>query len=127
VKKCDLKHHMLVETSGGRLGIVVLKDSTDDNCIKFLYDPKYLHDHGCMLNANANMIEPLDNFDDDLNCYYIAAENDGMCGCVYNKDGSLVSSGDKVILWQIIRVYSADKIWERNNLQPTCGGLMGDC
>jgi hypothetical protein len=119
MKKSELKHGMIVETTGGRYGIVVIKDATNENCIKFLYDPNWLVDNGCLYNSSASIIEPLDRFDDDLNYCYPATAKDVE---TWND----VKIGDKLVAWQIIRVFNMDKLWERNNLKPTCGGLIGD-
>lgn len=120
MKKCDLENGMLVETTGGRFGVVVLKDSTDENCIKFLYDPRLLLEHGCIYGyEGASAIVRLADFDDDLNCCWEATEDD-----VRTWDD--MKFGDKLVAWQIIRVYKPTIVCERNNLHPTPGGLMGD-
>lgn len=65
--KANLKNGMIVKSTGGRYGVVCLKDETDENCIKFLYDPKLLKDHGYLYGENyGSAIISLDDFDDDL-------------------------------------------------------------
>lgn len=120
MKKYDLENGMIVETTGGRFGVVVLKDSTDEKCIKFLYDPRLLLEHGCIYGYEGlSAIVKLDDFDDDLNCCWTASEEDAR---TWND----VKVGDKLVAWQIIRVYKPTIICERNNLHPTCSGLMGN-
>lgn len=118
MKKSDLRNGMIVKTSSGRYGLVVIKDATSKDCIKFLYDPAYLLNNGCLYNTGS-FIEPLDSFDDSLNCYAYATDSD-------ERDFDNIKAGDKLILWQIIEVYGLNSLWIRNNLQPSVGGLFGD-
>jgi len=120
MKKSDLKNGMIVKTNGDDYGVVIIKDSTNENCIKFLYCPRYLVDNGCLLNSNFGIVHPLDELDDNLNFYHIVTEND----LEHFIDSKV---GDKIILGQIIEVFDLNRIWIRNNLQPTPSGLMGDC
>lgn len=105
MKKSDLENKMIVETNGGRFGVVVIKDATNENCIKFLYNPDLLLDNGYIFgNNNGFTIIPLECFDENLN--YVLTDN--------------------IILWQIIRIYKPTLAWERKNLESTVNGLMGD-
>jgi len=116
MKKSELKNGMIVKTSGGRYGVVCLKDATNENCIKFLYDPNYLLDYGCLLNSGC-MLESLDNLDDNLNFYYHTTKEDHLMD---------IKIGDKLIVGQIIEVFDLNQLWLRNNLHPTPNGLYGD-
>jgi len=84
--------------------------------IKFLYDPDYLLDYGCLFNGGS-MIESLDSLDDNLNFYYHATREDVLMD---------VKIGDKLIVGQIIEVFDLNRLWLRNNLHPTPNGLYGD-
>lgn len=106
-KKSDLKNGMIVKTSGGRYGIVVLKDATCENCIKFVYDPDYLIDDG-IYHGKQN-ISSLDSFDENLNCVYWDTEDQ-----------------QQYIIYQIVEVFELNSVFKRNNLEPSPNGLFGD-
>ena len=104
MKKSDLKNGMIVETTNGSMGVVVIKDATDENCIKFAYDSDRLLNHGF-----DERIDKLDWYDEDLNAYCIVREGD-----VWNQEGHAV--GEKLYFYQIIRAYEPKLVWERSNL-----------
>lgn len=94
--KQQLKHGMFVETDNGRYGVVCLKDATDENCIKFLYDPALLIDHGYIYKGNyGDDIVSLDEFDDNLQI--IDPDYPGF------------------FMWGIVRIFTLEKYWEADN------------
>lgn len=105
MKKSELKNGMIVRSSGGRYGVVCLKDATDINCIKFFYDPKLLVEHGSVERAHyGDFIVSLDEFDEDLNVT-ISVEEARKLGLIYYEEG--------MPIWSINKVYSLKEEWER--------------
>ena len=108
MKKSELKNGMIVRTSGGRYGVVVIKDATDENCIKFLYDPMWLPDHGYINEENClNVIVDLAEFDDRLAVLWTEEDErrhpwDGK----YNEE----NIGGR--LWWIEEVYELNSVWK---------------
>lgn len=114
MKKSELKNGMIVKTSGGRYGVVVLEDSTDKNCIKFLYDPKLLLEHGFVSDAHyGEKIVKLSSFCEDLTIRW-TEEAERVCtntipGYEYDPDSI------NTICWSIVEVYELNKIYERKD------------
>ena len=105
MKKSELKNGMIVKTSGGRYGVVCLKDATDSNCIKFFYEPDLLIEHGSVERAcRGHFIEPLDNFTDDLRV--ALTEEDAK-----NPEFEFWEAG--TTLWSIDQVFSLKEEWHR--------------
>ena len=103
--KSELRNGMIVKTSGGRYGVVVLKDATDTNCIKFFYEPDLLIEHGSVERARRGfLIEPLDNFTDDLRV--VLTEEDVKNPVFEPWEADLT-------IWSIDQVFSLKEEWKR--------------
>ena len=103
--KSELRNGMIVKTSGGRYGVVVLNDATDSNCIKFFYEPNLLIEHGSVERAyRGNPIESLDNFTDDLRV--VITEYDA-------KDPIFEPWEVGLTVWSIDQVFSLKEEWKR--------------
>ena len=61
--KSDLKHGMIVRTHGDRWGMVIKSDATDEDCIKFFYDDRTVHNHGFL---DVPEVLPLSQVNEDL-------------------------------------------------------------
>ncbi|RXZ78099.1 hypothetical protein EBB07_29025 [Paenibacillaceae bacterium] len=97
VIKSDLQNGMVVKTSGGRYGVVCLKDATNENVIKFLYDPRLLRNNGFIHEGSYGpTIVSLDDFEEDLT---IRVFDDEL--------------QERLIVWSIDEVYSLDLIQAR--------------
>ena len=107
MRKNDLRNGMIVRSSGGRYGVVVLQDATDSNCIKFFYDPNLLIEHGSIERARyGSLIEPLDNFNEDLQV--VLTEEDV-------KKPGLEDCEVGAVCWSIDQVFSLNEVWRRDN------------
>lgn len=91
--KSNLKQNMIVRTNGGRYGIVVLKDATDENCIKYFYDPDRFDEHG--MNPAWCGVDSLNNYDENL--YRLVPNPDDP------------NKLDRI--FRIIQVYTLSEIW----------------
>lgn len=110
MKKNELKNGMIVQSSGGRYGVVCIKDATDSNCIKFFYDPMLLVDHGSVEKAcYGSFIVSLDEFNEDLVCTINKeqAKEAGISIAEYD------DYGDEIPIWNIRRVFSLKEEWVR--------------
>jgi len=98
MNKSSLTNGMIVKSSGGRYGVVCLKDATNENVIKFLYDPNLLIDNGFIEEVNyGNRIVSLDDFDDDLTIRVFDTE-----------------TKESLIVWSIDEVYKLNRVWTRS-------------
>lgn len=97
MNKSELKHNMIVRSSGGRYGVVVVKDETNENVIKFFYDPFVLADNGYV---KYGKIISLDEFDDDLVLRVWIDEYQ-----------------DRVPCWNIEEVFELQSVFEREEEQ----------
>ena len=105
MKKSELKNGMIVKSSGGRYGVVCLKDATDSNCIKFFYEPDLLVEHGSVERAcRGCFIESLDNFDEDLRVT-LSLEEAKKLGLEFYDEG--------MAIWSIDAVFSLKEEWKR--------------
>lgn len=110
MKKSELKNGMIVQSSGGRYGVVCIKDATDSNCIKFFYDPYLLREHGSIEKAcYGDFIVSLDDFNENLVVTITRAEakEAGMCIGEYD------DYGDEIPIWSIKKVFSLKEEWSR--------------
>lgn len=102
---------MIVKSSSGRWGVVVLKDNTDKNCIKFFYCPELLIEHGYTNRVyGGTQVESLDDFDEDLIVRWTEESEK------YYKEITGGKSSDIEIgapLWSIDEVYTLTKVYER--------------
>ena len=106
MKKSELQNGMIVKSSGGRYGVVCLKDATDTNCIKFFYDPKLMIEHGSIERAKyGDFIVPLSEFDENLNVT-ISVEEARKLGLIYYEEG--------MPIWSIVKVFSLKEVWNRD-------------
>jgi hypothetical protein len=99
MNKKQLVNGMVVKTSGGRYGVVCLKDATNENVLKFLYDPDLLIGNGIIDSANyGETVVSLDDFDDDLAIRINDEE-----------------TKERLVVWSIDAVYSLNNIYKRES------------
>jgi len=95
--KEQLKDGMVVKSSGGRYGVVCIKDATDEKVIKFLYDPALLIEHGYVKESGyGDAIVPLENFDEQLQIWYTDPEDQ-----------------QRYIAWSIVQVFELHDITQQ--------------
>lgn len=99
MKKSDLKDGMVVVSSGGNHG-VVSQDKDGSLYILWLYDWDRAKSY--VLKHSQNRVTELNDFDDELNCFCVANEDEPPC---YKK-------GDKIVLFSIVAVYELKNIWK---------------
>jgi hypothetical protein len=111
--KNELQNGMVVKSSDGRYGVVCIKDETDIDCIKFLYDPNMRASHGSVANNSSDFVIPLSCFTDDL--LYLCSEQEA--------DELGIQYSENLSLWGIQEVYSLKKEWRRMTCASSCGHL----
>lgn len=106
---------MIVKASDGRYGVVCLRDATDENCIKFFYDPNLTVAHGSIDRAHCgDFIVSLNQFTEDLK--YICSKKEAQAL-------GLIQTGRVITLWSIKEVYSLKREWLRMTCMASCNHL----
>ena len=116
MRKKDLRQNMIVKSSDGRYGIVCMKDATDENCIKFFYDPTLSIAHGSVERSHCgDFIVPLSQFTEDLK--YICTKKEA-------KELGLIASNEILTLWFIEEVYTMSRRWIRTACMASCNHIL---
>jgi hypothetical protein len=116
IRKKDLRNGMIVMASDGRYGVVCLKDATDENCIKFFYDPNLPVAHGSVDRAHCgDFIVSLNQFTEDLK-YICSAKEARALG--------LIPSKRMITLWSIKEAYSLKREWVQSTCMSSCNHLI---
>lgn len=111
MRKSELKNGMIVKSSGDRWGVVVLKDNTDENCIKFFYSPKLLIEHGYTNEVYAgSQVESLDLFDEELIVRWTEETEKVYKEMNHGKSSDIEID---VPLWSIDEVYTLNNVYTR--------------
>lgn len=116
MRKKDLRQNMVVKSSDGRYGVVCMKDATDENCIKFFYDPTLSIAHGSVERSHCgDFIVPLSQFTEDLK--YICSRKEA-------KELGLVQGREIITLWFIEEIYSLNRRWIRTACMASCSHML---